>query len=122
MSQAKIPLGDSLSIDSLVAKNEDGPPGKYHLRGVVHHVGTTAFSGHYTTCAKRTLDRKGGNGEEKSDDDAQANAIDKEEQWVFFDDRAGAKKGEKYVNEEKNQKNCYMALYELDRVGVDELV
>ena len=79
-------------------------------------MGTTAFSGHYTTCAKRTLDRKGGN------DDAQANAIDKEEQWVFFDDRAGAKKGVDYVNEPKNQKNCYMALYELGRVGVDELV
>jgi len=68
----------------------------YRLRGVVHHVGSTAYSGHYTTCAKSSI--RGEN----------------EEQWVFFDDRVGAKKSMNYVTGyERNQRNCYMALYEL---------
>ena len=62
--KAKIPLKKSLSIDAFVGNDEGGPPGDYHLRGVVHHIGGTASSGHYTTCAKRTLpsDRTGVDG------------------------------------------------------------
>lgn len=66
----------------------------------MHHVGNTAFSGHYTSCGKRT----------DTDSDVQHN----EEQWVYFDDRVGVKKDFDYVaGSEKNQRNCYMALYEL---------
>ena len=104
--QAKTPLKDSLSINQFVGKDEEKPSGKYHLRAVVHHFGNTAFSGHYTTCAKRTLADKEGNSEEKSES---------EEQWVFFDDQVGVKKGMDYVaGSENNQRNCYMALYELN--------
>lgn len=72
---------------------------KYHLRGVVHHVGNAAFSGHYSSCSIRS-----------NTTDAQ----DNEEQWVFFDDRKGIEKDFDYVAKfEKNQRNCYMALYEL---------
>lgn len=78
-----------------------GKSGKYHLRGVVHHVGNTASSGHYTACAKRKA---------QTNDNAPR---DSEEQWVFFDDRVGVEKKMEYVtNSERNQENCYMALYE----------
>jgi len=106
--RAKIPLEESLSINSFVSKDKDRPSGKYHLRGVVHHIGGTAFSGHYTACAKRTL---------KKDDDEKSDANDPQdngEQWVFFDDRAGTKKDMEYViGSERNQRNCYMAVYEM---------
>jgi len=96
-NKAKIPLKDSLSISSFFSAEEEKPNGLYHLCGVVHHVGNTAFSGHYTTCAKRNL-------EEES----------VEEQWVFFDDTVGRRRTINYVTgNATNQKNCYMALYEL---------
>eukprot|EP00985_Skeletonema_marinoi_P031452 scaffold37696_cov185-Skeletonema_marinoi.AAC.9 len=96
-NKAKIPLKDSLSISSFFSAEEEKPNGLYHLCGVVHHVGNTAFSGHYTTCAKRNLEQES-----------------VEEQWVFFDDTVGRRRTINYVTgNETNQKNCYMALYEL---------
>jgi len=113
-NKAKIPLEESLSINPFVGKNEESPSGKYHLRGVVHHVGSTAFSGHYTTCAKRALHPDQQGNDEKKSDDANNSPPDNEEQWMFFDDRVGAKKDMDYVTgNERNQRNCYMALYEL---------
>ena len=94
--EVKIPLTESLSISPLCSE-EEKPKGLYHLCSVVHHVGNTASSGHYTTCGKRKL-------EEES----------VEEQWVFFDDTVGKRRTINYVTaNETNQKNCYMALYEL---------
>jgi ubiquitin C-terminal hydrolase len=103
--QAKIPLKESLSIYPFVGKKvEESPPSIYHLRGVVHHVGSTAFSGHYTTCGKRSIC-------EKSDT---SGPRENEEQWMFFDDRVGTKTSVNYVTDyERNQRSCYMALYEL---------
>merc|ERR1712032_190411 len=94
-NKAKISLEESLSISPFIGKHEESPNGNYHLRGVVHHVGNTAFSGHYTTCAKRLpppQDIQGGSEESKKSDNgdaAHANkvALKKEEQWMFFDDR-----------------------------------
>lgn len=87
------------------------PDGLYRLCGVVHHIGNTASSGHYTSCAKRKLTVA-------SDDSKAAGGISDEkvakEEWVFFDDRVGRKKSLDYVvDTEKNQRNCYLALYEL---------
>jgi uncharacterized UBP type Zn finger protein len=102
-NKAKISLEDSLSISSFFNPEQEKPNGLYHLCGVVHHVGNTAFSGHYTTCAKRKLD-------EQSAEPSQ----NVEEQWVFFDDTVGERRTISYVTgNEINQKNCYMALYEL---------
>lgn len=104
-NEAKIPLKESLSIYPFVGKKvEESPPSIYHLRGVVHHVGSTAFSGHYTTCGKRSIC-------EKSDT---SGPRENEEQWMFFDDRVGTKTSLNYVTDyERNQRSCYMALYEL---------
>lgn len=108
-NKAKIPIEESLSINSFIDKKKECPAGKYFLRGVVHHVGSTAFKGHYTTCAKRNLKECNG----KADYISNSNTANKE-QWVFFDDRVGTKKSTDYVTGcERNQRNCYMALYEL---------
>jgi hypothetical protein len=106
--QAKIPLKESLSIYPFVGKKvEESPPSIYHLRGVVHHVGSTAFSGHYTTCGKRSICGENTTGPREN-----------EEQWMFFDDRVGTKKSVNYVTDyERNQRSCYMALYELAEVN-----
>jgi len=117
-NKVKIPLEELLSINPYVGEEGEGPPGEYHLRGVVHHVGSTASSGHYTTCARRPLPRDRSGGDEKgSGGDATANAPrDEGDQWAFFDDRVGAKKDVDYVvGCERNQRNCYMALYELKK-------
>jgi len=88
-----IPLNEHLSISSFCSEKD--PNGLYHLCSVVHHIGATASSGHYTTCAKRVL-------EEESD----------EERWVFVDDSVGQRQTVDYVTgDEANQKNCYLALY-----------
>ena len=108
-NKAKIGIEESLSINSFIDEKKECPAGKYFLRGVVHHVGSTAFSGHYTTCAKRNLKECNG----KADYISNSNTANKE-QWVFFDDQVGTKKSTDYVTGcERNQRNCYMALYEL---------
>jgi len=112
-NKVKIPLEESLSINPFVSKDEETPPGKYHLRGVVHHVGISAFSGHYTACDKRTL-KEGEDDDDKTKSDDGNSPKDTGEQWVFFDDRAGTKKDLGWVtSNERNQRNCYMAVYEM---------
>lgn len=97
--EVKIPLTESLSISPFCSE-EEKPKGLYHLCSVVHHVGNTASSGHYTACGKRKL-------EDQS----------VEEQWVSFDDNKKVQRRSlNYVigiGKETNQENCYMALYEL---------
>eukprot|EP00984_Skeletonema_dohrnii_P016774 scaffold7511_cov72-Skeletonema_dohrnii-CCMP3373.AAC.1 len=98
-NKAKILLKDSLS--SFFSSEEERR--LYHLCGVVHHVGDTASSGHYTTCAKRNLNEESA--------EASPNV---EEQWVLHDDAVGKRQTINYVIGDKgNQENCYMALYEL---------
>eukprot|EP00984_Skeletonema_dohrnii_P009919 scaffold3819_cov98-Skeletonema_dohrnii-CCMP3373.AAC.6 len=100
-NKAKILLKDSLSLSSFFSSEEERR--LYHLCGVVHHVGDTASSGHYTTCAKSNLNEES--------EEASPNV---EEQWVLYDDTVGKRQTINYVIGDKgNQENCYMALYEL---------
>jgi hypothetical protein len=106
-NKAKILLKDSLSISSFFSSEEERPNSLYHLCGVVHHVGDTAFSGHYTTCAKR-----------KPVEESAEASPNVEEQWVLYDDTVGERRTINYViGNETNQENCYMALYELKSFG-----
>ena len=107
--QAKIPLEESLSISPFVGKKvEESPPSiYYHLRSVVHHVGSTANSGHYITCGKRFICGENTTGPREI-----------EEQWMIFNDREGTKTSVNHVtDDERNQRNCYMAIYELAEVN-----
>jgi hypothetical protein len=107
----KIPLEESLSIYPFLGKKvEESPPSIYRLRGVVHHVGKTVSSGHYTTCGKRSICGK-------SDT---SGPRENEEQWMLFDDRVGKKTSVNHVTDDEwNQKRCYMAIYELGEATVE---
>lgn len=90
--QTRINLDEHISIPTIACNS------KYHLRGVVHHIGNSASSGHYTSCGLR------------SSTDAQ----DLQEQWVHFNDSVTAEHDFEYVAlDENNQRNCYIAVYEL---------
>ena len=105
--QVKILLEETLSISQYGDNSNQILPWKYHLRGVVHHIGDTAFSGHYTSCVKRIVK------DTQGDSSNTTNPQDNEEEWVRFDDQVGTQTSVRYVLEnESNQQNCYMALYE----------
>ena len=71
------------------------PPTKYNLKAVVHHHGTTPFSGHYTADAVRV--------DEKS------------AEWVSFDDgQAELANIQKLLKSPFNQASAYLLLYTLD--------
>ena len=107
--QAKILLEETLSISPYYSRNNQDLLRNYHLRGVVHHIGNSPFSGHYTSCAKRIVKDTQGDSSDSTD------AQDNEEQWVLFDDGLGTRRPASYVFEnERNQRNCYLALYELN--------
>ena len=107
-NKVKIPLAKSLSLSSLgfvsdAAEKEHN--GRYHLCGVIHHLGGTVRRGHYTAYAKRKL---------RDDDDSAAENV--EDQWVLFNDNECEKTTLDYATgnaKESNQRNCYMAFYEL---------
>ena len=106
--QAKILLEETLSFSPY------GGNSNYHLRGVVHHIGNTAAEGHYTSCVKRII--KGTEGDSSDTTDAQ----DNKEQWVLFDDQKAKRRPASYVlDNESNQRNCYMALYAASDTGSD---
>ena len=106
-NKARIPTLESLDLAEYAAGGPSlpdraaVPTGSYGLRGLVHHVGSTASSGHYTACARRP---RAGSG---------AGHGGVEEDWIFFDDRNGSRRDMSYVDSERNQRNMYMALYEL---------
>jgi hypothetical protein len=96
----KIPLTKSLSLSSLGLVSEDAKEvhdGTYHLCGVFHHHGGTVRNGHFTAYAKRKL-------------------RDVEDQWILFNDNVCKETtldDATGIASEFNQRNCYMAFYEL---------
>jgi len=77
-------------------------PKKYHLKSVVHHIGSRPSSGHYTadTIRKFAL--------EETDES------DETEHWVTFDDTSSCVTSLQKVQANINkQRNAYMLLYEM---------
>ena len=73
------------------------PDDNYRLKSIVHHIGNTAKSGHYTTDALR------------------ADPEDGTDRWVSFDDGVAVEKSlERVVQTTQNQKTAYMLLYARD--------
>mmetsp|Transcript_11045 Transcript_11045/g.23417 ORF Transcript_11045/g.23417 Transcript_11045/m.23417 type:complete len:208 (-) Transcript_11045:99-722(-) len=100
-NKVPVELSQTLSIDKtlLVSKNSDSKEStvgidKYSLKSIVHHIGDTANSGHYTTDALRK------------------NPKDGTDQWVSYDDGVTYEKSPEAVAlSTTNQKTAYMLLY-----------
>jgi ubiquitin C-terminal hydrolase len=105
-NKVPVELTTNLSVDKLLGniQNDTSPETastlaseKYRLKSIVHHIGNTANSGHYTTDALR------------------ADAEDGSDRWVSFDDGVVVERNlEKLVQSTKNQKTAYMLLYSRD--------
>eukprot|EP00536_Pseudo-nitzschia_multiseries_P008550 jgi/Psemu1/287871/fgenesh1_pg.219_\ len=103
LKKNKVPveLSHTLSIDqTLLNLDDDDGDGNfsgsksYKLRSVVHHLGNTLKSGHYTTDALRT------------------NPLDGKDRWVSYDDgNTGELEEETVVGSNSNQNTAYMLLY-----------
>jgi ubiquitin C-terminal hydrolase len=72
-----------------------GQPMEYSIRSIVHHIGNTANSGHYTSDAIRSF----------PDDQEKPN------QWMSFDDGIAMHAGNDVLSNVSKQKTAYMLLY-----------
>ena len=89
-NQVSVQYPSRLQLDSTSLINKSGDA-KYQLRSLVHHIGPTAYCGHYTTDSMR------------------------ENKWLRFDDGLVKEmKEEDVMNCSSVKKNVYMLLYELE--------
>lgn len=85
-------FGKTLRLDQLCPSAKD-----YQLRGVVHHIGSSASSGHYTTDALRSDSSK-------------------KENWITFDDCITKTTSlSQVLNNERSQQNSYMIMYQQEK-------
>lgn len=103
---------DSQRLPLLSAAASMEPTKKYNLQSIVHHIGSTASSGHYTADAIRevnckTQDETGTDIVQKDCDDANPEKI-----WVSFDDGITSETTiEKILSNQFKQSTAYMLLY-----------
>jgi uncharacterized UBP type Zn finger protein len=110
-NKVPVELTTNLSVGKLLLTNNNNdqsnqsspgtastlPQDNYRLKSIVHHIGNTAKSGHYTTDALR------------------ADPEDGRDRWVSFDDGVVVEKSlERVVQTTQNQKTAYMLLYARD--------
>ena len=95
---APIVLNSSISLEQYIAR-PDGDAidtgNTYGIRSIVHHLGNTAYSGHYTADADRPSDGT-------------------EENWIHFDDGVATPANkERIVKSDRSQRTAYLLLYTL---------
>lgn len=122
-SKGRVRLQESISLESFCKKKEEQKceelvkekeevhfvvetaatgPSRYRAVGVVHHIGSTPHSGHYTADAVRSKDLG------LFDD----GISEGEYKWVTFDDTATTYTDKASVlDKESSQRNTYMAMY-----------
>ena len=87
-------LSERLSLDPFLADfKPEAPSQTYSINSIVHHIGSTANSGHYTADALRQHE-------------------DGKKQWISFDDSVTNETSANTVlKSEQKQKTAYMLLY-----------
>jgi len=102
-NKVPVDLTTNLAVGKLLTSNQSSgtacplPQDKYRLKSIVHHIGNTANSGHYTTDALR------------------ADPEDGKDQWVSFDDGVAVERSlERVTQTTSNQKTAYTLLYSID--------
>merc|ERR1712238_344339 len=92
-------LSSGLFNSSSTVADEDLLHREYKLRGIVHHIGGTALSGHYTTDVLRQRP---------------SSSVGGVENWVTFDDAHATEiSSAEVLGDEGSQRNSYMILYGL---------
>lgn len=98
-----ISLGPIVSSDKSKESDSGDSMATYDVKSVSHHIGGTAWSGHYTCDAIRERDPK-----------ATSPTKEPDETWVSFDDGlTSATTADQVLNSEKSKKTAYMLLYTL---------
>ena len=104
--QAPVSIQPTISLGPIVGADQDDEAemengaamASYDLKSVVHHIGGTAASGHYTADAIRVDESKPQNSET----------------WVSFDDgRTSVTSADQVLHNDKSQRTAYMLLYTL---------
>jgi len=117
-NRSPVELTEELSLDDFMKTPAatTAKPSQYALKAIVHHIGNTANSGHYTADALRfdhppTQNREGQDGDLSHKDMSRA----EQPQWVSYDD--GVTK-ETTLAEVRgrvaNQRTAYMLLYSIE--------
>jgi hypothetical protein len=107
-SKVRVCLQEKVSLEPFMLKGiqADAPPSKsnfFDAVGIVHHIGSTPHSGHYTADAVRNRDFG-------LFDDSRLE--EGEKKWVTFDDTATNFTDKTTVLDgETSQRNTYMAMY-----------
>lgn len=101
-NKAPVELNDKVSLDRFLSDKATASvlSSDYSLRSIVHHIGTTANSGHYTADALRETSK-----------DGKAST----QQWVSYDDSTSIETTLGEIQKSlPNRKTAYMLLYSTD--------
>jgi ubiquitin C-terminal hydrolase len=113
-NKAPVRIAESVSLDPFQAEaieeaSVDETKKQYKLKGIVHHLGFRASSGHYTADAVRRIEPT------KGDSNKDGKKEEAKDGWVSFDDGTSYVTSlEKITSNRNKQSTAYMLLYALE--------
>jgi hypothetical protein len=117
-NKAKVKIEEQVSLDPFCLESSPGTSQpSFHLRGLIHHHGSFATSGHYTADSVRpyrALPNEGTVDLTKTDTEEMPSTNDPlpEEEWIVFDDGNTCKRTLPEIQANKNkQQTVYVLLY-----------